>query len=148
MIGNRIYELRRSANLSQEQLAEKIDVSRQTISNWENNQTVPDLYQASSLAQALNLQIIDELFTNTKNINWEQVTENLKSKIQSIVSNNCYTIWFSKLQYCSYNNGTITFSVPMEIHKAMLKKTYNDLMIDAINELADNVDKINYIVEE
>lgn len=148
MIGNRIYELRRSANLSQEQLAEKIAVSRQTISNWENNQTVPDLYQAGALVQALNLQTIDELFTNTKNINWEQVTEDLKSKIQSRVSVNCYTLWFSGLQYCNYNNGTITFSVPMEIHKALLKKTYNNLMIEVINELVDNVDNVNYIVKD
>lgn len=34
-LGKQIYELRKKANLSQEQLAEKVGVSRQTISKWE-----------------------------------------------------------------------------------------------------------------
>lgn len=37
--------------MSQEQLAEKINVTRQTISNMETNQTVPDLYQAPELTK-------------------------------------------------------------------------------------------------
>lgn len=35
-LGNKLIELRKSKKLSQEELAEKINVSRQTISNWEN----------------------------------------------------------------------------------------------------------------
>lgn len=34
--GQRLYELRRSKNISQEEFAELLDVSRQSISNWEN----------------------------------------------------------------------------------------------------------------
>ena len=45
-IGNKILELRKKANLSQEQLAEKINVTRQTISKWELNETTPDIKQA------------------------------------------------------------------------------------------------------
>ena len=48
-IGNRIYELRKSQKLSQEKLAEKIGVTRQTISNWELNESSPDLKQAKEL---------------------------------------------------------------------------------------------------
>lgn len=35
MLGENIYKLRKTKKLSQEQLAEKINVTRQTISNWE-----------------------------------------------------------------------------------------------------------------
>ena len=42
-LGKQIYELRKKANLSQEQLAEKVGVSRQTISKWELGETAPDL---------------------------------------------------------------------------------------------------------
>ena len=35
-LGKKIIEMRKKAKLSQEQLAEKLDVTRQTISNWEN----------------------------------------------------------------------------------------------------------------
>ena len=45
-LGKQIYELRKKANLSQEQLAEKVDVSRQTISKWELGETAPDIKQA------------------------------------------------------------------------------------------------------
>ena len=42
-LGKQIYELRKKANLSQEQLAEKVGVSRQTISKWELAETAPDI---------------------------------------------------------------------------------------------------------
>ncbi len=42
-IGKTIKQLRLTHNLSQEVLAEQLGVSRQTISNWENDRTVPAL---------------------------------------------------------------------------------------------------------
>lgn len=42
-LANRIYKLRKAANLSQEQLAEHLDVSRQSVSKWEAGQSVPEL---------------------------------------------------------------------------------------------------------
>ena len=41
-IGEKLYELRKEKNLSQEEVAEKLNVSRQTVSKWETNQTTPD----------------------------------------------------------------------------------------------------------
>ena len=42
-IGEKIAQLRTIAGFSQEQLAEKIDVSRQSVSKWEMNQAMPQL---------------------------------------------------------------------------------------------------------
>lgn len=42
-IGERIQKLRKEQGLSQEQLAERLHISRQTISKWELNQSSPDL---------------------------------------------------------------------------------------------------------
>ena len=42
-IGEKIIELRKKDNLTQEKLAEKIGVSRQTLSNWENNNIQPSI---------------------------------------------------------------------------------------------------------
>lgn len=61
--GNKIYELRKNLNLSQEQLAEKLNVTRQTISNWELGQTVPDIYQAIELSKIFSTSL-DELTDN------------------------------------------------------------------------------------
>lgn len=42
-IGERLINLRKSKNLSQEQVADKLNVTRQTISKWETDQSMPDL---------------------------------------------------------------------------------------------------------
>ena len=44
-IGHQIQKLRKSKNMSQEKLAEKLDVSRHSISNWEREVSNPDLKQ-------------------------------------------------------------------------------------------------------
>ena len=41
-IGDRLLKFRRERNLSQEDLANELDVSRQTVSKWETNQSMPD----------------------------------------------------------------------------------------------------------
>ena len=42
-IGNKINKLRKLSGMTQEQLAEKLNVSRQTVSKWESDSSVPDL---------------------------------------------------------------------------------------------------------
>ena len=59
-IGNKILELRKKENLSQEELAEKVGVARQTISKWELGETAPDIKQAKQLANIFNVSV-DEL---------------------------------------------------------------------------------------
>ena len=43
MFGDMIHQLRKSRNLSQVQLAEKLGISKQTVSNWENNNILPSI---------------------------------------------------------------------------------------------------------
>ena len=58
-IGQNIMNLRKSAKLSQEQLAEKIGVTRQTISNWELGESSPDLKQGKELSNLFNVSLDD-----------------------------------------------------------------------------------------
>ena len=62
-IGNKIMELRKKSNLSQEELAEKVGVTRQTISKWELNETSPDIKQAKELSKIFKVSL-DELVDN------------------------------------------------------------------------------------
>ena len=62
-LGDNIFKLRKDCKLSQEQLAEKVDVTRQTISNWELGETSPNPEQLKLLSKALNVSI-DELLNN------------------------------------------------------------------------------------
>lgn len=59
-LGDKILELRKKSSLSQEQLGEKINVTRQTISNWELNETNPNPEQLILLASIFNISV-DEL---------------------------------------------------------------------------------------
>lgn len=63
-IENKMLELRKQNDLSQEQLAEKMGVARQTISKWELGETSPDLEQAKRLSQIFNISLDD--LTNNK----------------------------------------------------------------------------------
>ena len=49
-LGNRLSGARKRKGLSQEAVAEKLGVSRQTISKWETGETLPDIRQAKKLA--------------------------------------------------------------------------------------------------
>ena len=62
-LGDNILKLRKDCKLSQEQLAEKVDVTRQTISNWELGETSPNPEQLKLLSKALNVSV-DELLNN------------------------------------------------------------------------------------
>lgn len=65
-IGNNISNLRKKNNLSQEELAEKVGVTRQTISKWELDETSPDINQAKIISQTFNISL-DELTDNDVN---------------------------------------------------------------------------------
>lgn len=62
-IGNKISELRKKSGLSQEELAEKVGVARQTISKWELGETSPDLRQSKELSKIFKVSL-DELTDN------------------------------------------------------------------------------------
>lgn len=75
-LGNNLFQSRKKTGLSQEAVAEKLGVSRQTISKWETDETVPDIYQAKKLAKLYNLSLDDliEFDVDLKEI--EQVIKN------------------------------------------------------------------------
>lgn len=54
-IGERIYDIRKKRNLSQGELADKLDVSRQTVSKWENNICLPEVEKLIQLSDALGV---------------------------------------------------------------------------------------------
>lgn len=72
-LGDKILELRKNKNLSQESLAEKLNVTRQTISKWELGETSPDIKQAKELSKIFDISL-DELVVNPKkDIQYEKI---------------------------------------------------------------------------
>ncbi len=54
-LGEKLLYLRKKKGLSQEDVAEKLGVSRQTVSKWETDQTIPELIKAKLLSQLYNV---------------------------------------------------------------------------------------------
>ncbi len=76
-IGNKLNQLRKLSGMTQEQLAEKIDVSRQTISKWESDSTSPDLESIVKISMIFHVSLDDLLKdeeTRVTNRNDEQIT--------------------------------------------------------------------------
>ena len=64
-LGQRLYEYRKNLKLSQEEIAEKLNVTRQTISKWETNQSTPDFDKILPICELFNISA-DELITGVK----------------------------------------------------------------------------------
>ena len=64
-IEKKLKDVRMQAGLTQEQVAEKIMVSRQTVSNWENSKSLPDIVSIMSLSDLYQISI-DELLKGDK----------------------------------------------------------------------------------
>ena len=68
--------------------------------------------------------------------------------IQTQISQNAYTIWFSKLELLSIVNNVVTIKVPMEIHKQMLSVTYGEIIDDAFFAMTGMHYTFKYITED
>ena len=76
-IGNKINQLRKLSGMTQEQLAEKLNVYRQTISKWESDSTSPDLESIVKISRIFHVSLDDLLKegeTGVANKNDEQLT--------------------------------------------------------------------------
>lgn len=59
-LGNHLFHARKKKGLSQEEVAEKLGISRQTVSKWETDETLPDICQSKRLAMLYGVSL-DEL---------------------------------------------------------------------------------------
>ena len=86
-IGQKIMELRKKNNLTQEELAELIGVARQTISKWELGETSPDLKQSKELSKIFKVSLDELTDNNIKDILVEKTsnTEKLAGIILKIL---------------------------------------------------------------
>jgi len=73
-IGKKLKEARINSGLTQEQVAEDIKVTRQTISNWENERSYPDIMNVIDLSNLYSLSLDDLLKGDDKMI--EHLEEN------------------------------------------------------------------------
>ena len=98
-LGKKIMTMRNEKNLSQEQLAEKLNVTRQTISNWENGKFYPDIDSLVNLSKFFNVSLDDLLSYDDK------VLDYLKDSTDIVKSNKniLYAVLLNILYNCRNN---------------------------------------------
>lgn len=86
MLGDRIRELRRSHSLSQVELAEQLHVSKQTISNWENNNIPPSIDTLIRIATFFDVSTDYLLgFSNKRMLNVNGLSDLQIAHLQAII---------------------------------------------------------------
>lgn len=87
MFGEIFKNLRKSRNLNQVQLAEKLNVTKQTISNWENNNILPSIDMLTKISQYFSvstdylLELNNRIYLEVSGLTLEQI-----SHIQQIIN--------------------------------------------------------------
>ena len=129
-LGNNLFQARKKAGLSQEEVASKLGVSRQTISKWETDETLPDIYQSKKLSKLYHLSL-DELIEfdiDVKEI--EEAIENTDEKVEAKIDwtnawSKKYPVLASYQKQVDIKKYSIQIRVLLEELKIVYK--YNDL---------------------
>lgn len=79
-LGQKLLELRKSKGLSQEEVAEKLNVTRQTVSKWETDQSTPDFDKIGPLCDLYEISA-DSLL---RNIEKTEEKENKKESLENV----------------------------------------------------------------
>lgn len=113
-INEKIYSLRKEHNLSQEELADKLNVSRQTVSKWELGDSCPDFDKIVPLCKVFGISP-DELLQDKKNV--EKVDENKPDTKKALLICTSIFLYFIAIvsiilgeEYLNLNEG-VTVSI-------------------------------------
>ena len=131
-LNTQIRKYRAGMKLSQEELAEKVYVTRQTISNWENGKSYPDIHSLLLLSSLFNVSL-DQLIKGDIEIMKEEIKEVEINKLNrygtiftillvvTIISAVPLVLWFDVYGMAA---GVLLFGVPM----------YYALRVDKVNK--------------
>lgn len=84
-IGKKLKEKRTKANLTQEQVAEELFVSRQTISNWENEKSYPDIISIIKLSDLYSISLDELLKGDQKMIEHLDASTNIVNSNKKLI---------------------------------------------------------------
>lgn len=107
--GERLYELRNKNNLSQEDLAEVLDVSRQSISKWENDKAYPEMTRLLFMSDYFDVSLDYLMRGIKKENNEEKVTADDadKNSNDKYKTKNILLVWNNFLSNLSPNQKTL-----------------------------------------
>lgn len=110
-IGERIIALRKERNISQAQLAQMLEVSRQAVSKWENDQTSPDTLKLIKLAEVLNTEV-EYLATGVKPV-YESppIVVNVVKKVDKVVEKVVEKPVIKRVTRIKYHRNVLEYAI-------------------------------------
>ena len=115
-IGSKLKNARNEKGITQEQAAELLDVSRQTISNWENNKSYPDIVSVIKMSDIYSVSL-DHLLKEEKSMKQtyqeflEESTDTVKAKRnlgKTILLSAYFILWAAAMIIVWQTNGYTT----------------------------------------
>lgn len=137
-IGDKLVELRKKKGLSQEELAEKLDVTRQTISKWELNETSPNINQAKEISRLFNVSLDELAQNNISDILINKMNKNDK-RLKVIMSFNIVMLILLLFIFI-----TIFFTVAMSLDYFSVSPTGQGIEFSCFN--SDNSVQYDYAI--
>ena len=135
--GKNLYEARKNVGLSQEEVAEKLNVARQTISKWELDENIPDLKQGEELSKIYGKEI-SELINEDEYKEIKEVLKNTNEK--NALKINWTKVWSKQYPVLgTYQSVVDVDKYAKEISRllTMLEEDYNYNKLDAMLVLKD-----------
>lgn len=137
-LGENLFQARKKKGLSQEAVAEKLGVSRQTISKWETDETLPDIRQAKKLAVLYGLTL-DELIEFDADV--QDIQEVINKTTEETVNKVDWTkIWAEKYPILArYQDEVDVAGYEEQLQKMLfdMEKEYGYNALDAFLVLKD-----------
>ena len=130
-LGKRIAALRHKKQMKQDELAEKLGISSQAVSKWENDQTCPDISLLPLLAKTLGIST-DELLTGKKEEAQavRMLPENERKKIEDMLL---------RIMITGKYGDVVRVNLPLAIIKVILDSGLNMSYLSK-NEALKNID--------
>ena len=123
-LGSSLYHARKKSGLTQEDVAEKLGVSRQTISKWETDETLPDIRQSKGLAMLYHMTLDELIEYDFDEQQAQQMIDSVSDEAQARIDWN--KVWSKKYRVL----GTYHQTVRIDDYAAPLRELLTQLQVD------------------
>ena len=137
-LGSSLYHARKKSGLTQEDVAEKLGVSRQTISKWETGETLPDIRQSKGLAMLYHVTLDELVEYDFDERQAQEMIDSVSEKAQSRVDWN--KVWSKKYPVLASYQQTVRtedYAPALRQLLARLRADYGYSETDALLVLKD-----------
>lgn len=149
-LGKRLIEIRKNNNLTQEDLANKYSITRQTISNWENGKNYPDLETLVRISDDFGISLDDLLKSDRSVI--EGITKDQKrSKNYRLKIVTAFVLGIAILLIALLTFNNILFRLGTDEYSVSVKKvTLDNIEVDEVNKVAvyKDIEGGDYLIED